>query len=128
MREIHMTEPTEHSDPPSVAAEISRAMEELYSSHYGHPRSKAITYINGKTVLCMIEDSKSDGETAEFKRGEGDEVIDRRVAFQVNHEDAFTEAVERITECNVVAFLSANQENLTFAAELFVLDREPSRP
>lgn len=123
-----MTELTELSDPQSVAAQISRSMEELYSSFYGHPRSRAKTYINGKTVLCMVEDSRSEGETAEFARGEASDVIDRRVAFQVNQEDAFTAAVERITGCKVEAFLSANQENLNFAAELFVLDREPAKP
>lgn len=121
-----MTESTKTSELRAVAEQISNSMEELYSSYYGHTRSKAVTYINGKTVLCMIEDSKSAGETAEFARGEASDVIDRRVAFQVNQEDAFTEAVERITGRKVVAFLSANQENLTFAAELFVLDREPS--
>lgn len=101
-------------------------MEKLYSDFYGHERGKATTYINGKTVLCMIEGSRSDSEDAEIARGLGSDAIDRRVAFQVNQEDAFTEAVERITGCKVVAFLSANQESLTFAAELFVLDREPS--
>lgn len=121
-----MTEPIAPTGSLSVAAQISTSMEELYASYYGHARSKAVTYINGKTVLCMIEGSRSEGETAEFERGDASGVIDRRVAFQVNQEDAFTEMVERITGCKVVAFLSANQENLTFAAELFVLDREPS--
>ena len=123
-----MTELTEPSDPQSVAAQISRSMEDLYASYYGHPRSKAITYINGKTVLCMVEDSKSEGESAEIDRGEASGVIDRRVAFQENQEDAFTEEVERITDRKVIAFMSANQENLTFAAELFVLDRELETP
>lgn len=105
---------------------ISRAIEQLYATNYGHERGAAETYINGKTVLCMVEGSRSVSEADEIARGQASEVIDRRVAFQVNQEDAFTEAVERITGCTVVAFLSANQENLTFAAELFVLDREPS--
>lgn len=120
-----MTEQTKHSDAASASDRISKAMEKLYSSFYGHERGKAVTYINGKTVLCMIEGSRSEGESEEFARGDATGVIDRRVAFQVNQQDAFTDVVEEITGCQVVAFLSANQENLTFAAELFVLDREP---
>lgn len=120
-----MTEPTNMSDQTKVAERISREIESLYAAHYRHGRGKATTYINGKTVLCMIEGSRSDDESDEFERGHQSAVIDRRVAFQVNQEDAFTEMVERITQRKVVAFLSANQDSLTFAAELFVLDREP---
>ncbi len=119
-----MTEPIDASDQATFAEQISREMEALYATHYGHSRGKATTYINGKTVLCMVEGSRSDNEADEFERGDSAGVIDRRVAFQVNQEDAFTEMVERITGRTVVAFLSANQENLTFAAELFVLDHE----
>lgn len=122
-----MNEPTETSVPRTLPEQISTAMEELYAAYYGHTRGHATTYINGKTVLCMIEGSRSAVETDEFARGDHSGVIDRRVAFQVNQEDAFTEMVERITGCGVEAFLSANQDNLNFAAELFVLDREPAQ-
>lgn len=105
--------------------QISESIVALYSNHYGHSRATANTYINGKTVLCMIEDSVSREEGRSFDRGENRQVIDRRVTFQLEEEDAFTAEVERITGCEVTAFLSANQENLDFAAELFVLDRPP---
>lgn len=121
-----MPEQTKQFDAASTADRISEAMEKLYATFYGHERGKAVTYINGKTVLCMIEGSRSAGEAEEIAMGDASGVIDRRVAFQVNQEDAFTRMVEEITDRKVVAFLSANQENLTFAAELFVLDREPN--
>lgn len=106
-----MQEPTEHTDSGSISDRISRAIEDLYATYYGHARGEAETYINGKTVLCMIEGSRSEVEDEEIARGQGSDVIDRRVAFQVKQEDAFTAMVERITGCKVVAFLSANQEN-----------------
>ncbi|MFY9487249.1 MAG: Na-translocating system protein MpsC family protein [Solirubrobacterales bacterium] len=114
-----------HLAPLGLEEQISASILALYEDHYGHARATANTYINGKTVLCMIEDSVSKEEGREFDRGEERDVIDRRVTFQLEEQDAFTAEVERITECEVVAFLSANQDNLDFAAELFVLDRPP---
>lgn len=76
-----MPEKAEQFEAASTADRISAAMEKLYASFYGHDRGKAVTYINGKKVLCMIEGSRSTQEAEELARGDSQGVIDRRVAF-----------------------------------------------
>jgi hypothetical protein len=104
---------------------ISAAMVELYAAFYAHDRTTATTYINGKVVVCVLEDILTTGEDAQVAAGVRGTVIDGRVAFQTATEDEFTAAVERLTERQVVAFLSANQTAPGLACELFFLDTAP---
>ena len=104
---------------------ISAAMVELYAAFYGHDRTTATTYINGKVVVCVLEDILTTGEDALIAAGERGAVIDGRVAFQTATEDEFTAAIERLTKRRVVAFLSANQTVPGVACELFFLDTAP---
>lgn len=106
--------------------QISGAMVELYAANYGHQRTIAQTYINDKSVLCLLQNSESRGEEREVTAGGAQQVTDNRVAFQVRTEDEFTQAIERITGRSVVAFMSANQDSLDYAAELFILDEAPA--
>lgn len=101
-------------------------MVELYAAFYDHDRTTATTYINGKVVLCVLEDILTTGEDALIAAGARGEVIDGRVAFQTATEDEFTAATERLTKRKVVAFMSANQTTPGVACELFVLDSPPS--
>jgi uncharacterized protein YbcI len=96
-------------------------MVRLYSSHYGHERTTATTYINDNVVVCLLEDILSTDEDTRIAAGDGAAVIDERVAFQTNTEDEFTNAVERLTGRRVVAFMSANQTHPGVACELFYL-------
>jgi hypothetical protein len=104
---------------------ISAAMVELYAAFYAHDRTTATTYINGKVVVWVLEDILTTGEDVQVAAGDRGTVIDGRVAFQTATEDEFTAAVERLTERQVVAFLSANQTAPGLACELFFLDTAP---
>ena len=104
---------------------ISAAMVDLYAAFYAHDRTTATTYINDKVVVCVLEDILTKNEDLLVAAGDRDTVIDDRVAFQVETEDAFTAAVERLTHRHVVAFLSANQTTPGIACELFFLDAAP---
>jgi uncharacterized protein YbcI len=105
---------------------ISAAMVELYEAFYEHDRTTATTYINDKIVVCVLENILTEGEDALIAQGARGQVIDGRVAFQTDTEDEFTAAIERLTECRVVAFLSANQTTPGVACELFFLDAAPA--
>lgn len=109
----------------TLARGISHEMVRLYSEYYGHQRTTARTYINENIVLVMLQSSVTADEIERFAKGLGKGVIDQRVAFQKGEEDAFTISIERLTGRKVVAFLSANEESLDFAAEMFVLDAPP---
>jgi uncharacterized protein YbcI len=103
----------------------SAAMVDLYVAFYAHDRTTATTFINDDKVFCVLENILTHAEgvlVAEWARGE---VIDGRVAFQTSTEDEFTAAIERLTGCRVVAFMSANQTTPGVACELFFLDSPP---
>jgi uncharacterized protein YbcI len=104
---------------------ISAAMVDLYAEFYDHDRTTATTYINDNVVVCILEDILSTGESDQISEGSGDAVIDGRVAFQKGQQDEFTEAIERLTERPVTAFLSANQTSPGVACELFFLEPPP---
>lgn len=112
-----------------------RPTVELYAAFYDHEGTTAVTYINDKIVVCLLEDILTHSEDVLLADGARGEVIDGRVAFQTETEDEFTVAIERLTIRHVVAFLSANQTTPGVACELFFLDAapriastEPSRP
>jgi uncharacterized protein YbcI len=100
---------------------ISAAIVSLYGEVYGHDRTTASTYINDNIVVCILEDILTTSEQALVAAGAGSEVIDGRVAFQAESEDAFSAAVERLTLRRVVAFLSGNQSTPGIACEVFFL-------
>jgi uncharacterized protein YbcI len=104
---------------------ISAAIVDLYARFYGHHRTTATTYLNGKIVLCVLESILTTEEDALIAEGSRGAVIDGRVAFQTDTEDEFTRAVERLTDRRVTAFLSANQTTPGVACELFFLDASP---
>jgi uncharacterized protein YbcI len=101
---------------------ISAAIVTLYGEVYGHDRTTARTYINEDVVVCILEDILSSAEQMLVADGGAREVIDGRVAFQADREDAFSAAVERLTRRRVVAFMSANQTSPGIACEMFFLE------
>jgi len=103
---------------------ISAAMVELYARHYDHDRTTGTTYINDNVVLCLLEDILSTAETSLIAAGDAGDVIDARVAFQIDMQDEFTAEIERLTQRRVTAFLSANQTAPGVACELFFLEAD----
>jgi uncharacterized protein YbcI len=107
---------------------ISAAMVKLYGEVYGRGQTTASTYINDNVVVCILEDILTSPEQELVANGAGKEVIEARVAFQADREDAFTAAVERLTLRPVVAFMSANQTAPGIACEMFFLAPLPAHP
>lgn len=105
----------------ALTSAISAAIVTLYGEVYGHDRTTASTYINDNVVVCILEDILSSSEQQQIAAGGASEVIDGRVAFQADREDAFSAAVERLTLRRVVAFMSANQTSPGIACEMFFL-------
>ncbi len=118
--------------PPSRSEELTRkisaAMVALYAEVYGHDRTTATTYINDDVVVCILEDILSCPEQELVAAGGASEVIEGRVAFQADRKDAFSAAVERLTQRRVVAFLSADQSSPRIACELFFLEPASGAP
>ena len=106
-------------DEAELTGAISAAIVDLYARFYGHRRTTATTYLNGRIVVCVLESILTREEDALIAEGSRGAVIDGRVAFQTGTEDEFTSAVERLTHRRVTAFLSANQTTPGVACELF---------
>ena len=117
-----------HGPPPLRGDEltdaISASMVALYARHYDHDRTTGTTYINDNVVLCLLEDILSTSEDALIAAGDASEVVDGRVAFQVDMQDEFTAEIERLTQRRVTAFLSADQTAPGVACELFFLEAD----
>ena len=113
------------ADEFALTEAISGAMVALYAEFYDHDRTTATTYINDSIVVCVLENILTHGEDVLIAAGGRGEVIDGRVAFQVDTEHEFTAAIQRLTYRRVVAFMSANQTVPGVACELFFRDAAP---
>jgi uncharacterized protein YbcI len=119
------TQDTDGRGARALTDAISAAMVGLYAAFYAHDRTTATTYINDKVVVCVLEDILTENEDVLVATGARDTVIDGRIAFQSETQDACTAAVETLTDRHVVAFMSANQTTPGIACEVFVLDAAP---
>ena len=113
---------------PTLTDRISAAMVELYAAFYAHDRTTAVTYINDKIIVFVLENILTKSEDVLLAAGARGQVIDGRVAFQTETEDEFTAAIEQLTHRRVVAFLRANQTTPGVACELLFLDAAPLTP
>jgi uncharacterized protein YbcI len=125
MSPVQLVSDSSGLDGLTLPEAISAAMVELYAAFYAHDRTTAVTYINDKIVVCVLENILTESEDVLVADGARGAVIDGRVAFQTETEDEFTAAIERLTNRHVVAFLSANQTTPGVACELFFLDAAP---
>ena len=113
-------------DGPSVhghlAAAISTAVVRVVSEHTGRGPTKARTTVDGDVVVVILRDSMTQGERTLVRRGKDAHVLRLRRAFQDGMSEELVAAVERLTERNVQAFMSANHTRPDAAAEIFLLD------
>ena len=122
--------PTSSHDGPAVgdgrgqlSASISRAVVRLFSEHTGRGPTKARTTIDANLVVVLLHDSMTHAEQTLAQAGKEVEVLQIRRTFQETMRPSLVEAVEGLTERNVVTFMSTNAIDPDAAAEIFVLDR-----
>jgi uncharacterized protein YbcI len=106
-----------------LAAAISRAVVQLFSEHTGRGPTQARTTVDGELVVVILRDGMTQGERTLVRGGKEAEVLRLRRAFQDTMSGDLVAVVERLTERNVQAFMSANHARPDAAAEVFLLDR-----
>jgi uncharacterized protein YbcI len=111
--------PTGHSQ---LTAAISTAVVHVFSEYTGRGPTKARTTIDGELVVVILRESMTKGERALISGGKEDEVLQLRRAFQDNMRHDLVAVVERLTERNVEAFMSADHTDPDAGAEIFLLD------
>ena len=119
------TEGVETERRPGLLADISNAMVGLKKEFYGKGPTKAKTYVNDNYVLCVLQGGLTRNEETLIAAGQERLVREYRLRFQEAMADATTEAVERLTGCNVLGYHSQIVFNPEYAFEIFVLDCPP---
>jgi uncharacterized protein YbcI len=107
---------------PSLRGRISRGIVHVISEHTGRGPTHARTTIDGKLVVCLLEDALTKGERSLVDRGRNQAVLDLRHSYQNAMEADLIELVERLTSRHVVAFMSTNHTDPDYGLEAFVLD------
>lgn len=117
-----MTSPAQALRGGALNAAISNAVVGLLRSNVGKGPTKARTIHSDKVVLCVLENTMTKAERSLATRGREDLVLAVRHAFQHTMRKELTAAVEALTGCKVVAFMSGNHVDPDVAAEVFLLD------
>jgi uncharacterized protein YbcI len=114
--------PSGSSDDHGVlAAEISRRVVGLLREYAGRGPTKARTYIHDQLIVCVLENTLTQGERAMADGGEQTAALESRRAYQrLMREDAAS-AIEDLTGHRVAAFLSDHSIDPDVAIEAFVL-------
>jgi uncharacterized protein YbcI len=105
-----------------LSASISSAVVHLFSEHTGRGPTKARTTIDANLVVVLLHDSMTHAEQTLARAGKESEVLQIRRTFHETMRPSLVEAVEGLTERNVVTFMSANAIDPDAAAEIFVMD------
>jgi uncharacterized protein YbcI len=113
-------------DDGRLAAAISTAVVHVFSEYTGRGPTRARTTIDGETVIVILQDSMTKAERSLVDAGKDAEVLQLRRSFQETMSADLIAVVERLTESNVQAFMSANHIAPDTAAEIFLLDSKVS--
>jgi uncharacterized protein YbcI len=103
-------------------------MTRLHRDHYGRGPNAVRTVIGHDHVICFLEDIYTPVERTLLEGGEIEAVRETRLAFQRAMEPRFVEAIERIVQRRVRAFLSQVTFDPDISVEVFVLERDGNQP
>jgi uncharacterized protein YbcI len=111
----------QHALGPQLA-EVTNAVVQLHSSHYGKGPTRSKSYLLDDMLVCVMQDVFTTIERTLIDAGEDDKVRETRLAFQDAMRDRFTEAIERILGRRVLGFTSQVLVEENVAIEVFVLE------
>jgi|SRR5215210_3599430 len=107
-----------------LSAAISNAVVHLLAEDVGRGPTRARTTIDDDLVVVVLHETMTKGEKTLVAAGREADVLQIRRSFQETMRRELVAAVERLTNRNVVAFMSANHTDPDAAAEIFLLDGE----
>jgi len=106
-----------------LLAAISTSIVAILRDHYGRGPMKAKTYALDDIIVVVMRGS---GFTALEKTimdsGQPERVVSMRHEFQNMMTDRFTETIEELTGCKVIAFLSQAHVEPDITMEIFFVD------
>jgi len=104
-------------------AAIATAVVRVHSTYAGRGPTRAQAFHTKNLVVLLLEDTMTQEERSLAAGGNKDTAWQMRRQLQSTMRASLIGAVEELTHCNVVAFMSDNHIEPDLAAELFVLDR-----
>jgi uncharacterized protein YbcI len=104
------------------AAAVSNAITRLHRDYHGRGATATRTIIQRNYVITFLDDIYTPLERTLIEAGEADTVRQTRQVFQLAMRERFSEAVEKIMERKVIAFMSQVHVAPDLAAEVFVLE------
>jgi uncharacterized protein YbcI len=111
----------------SPLAATTRGIVRLHAQYFGKGPTKARTdWIGDDGLVCVLRDTLTSVELTLIDRGQGEQVLSLRRAFQGAMAEEFKRVVEEATGRKVVAFLSQAHLDPDIATELFFF--EPQVP
>jgi uncharacterized protein YbcI len=105
-----------------MLAEVTNAIVQLHSQHYGKGPTRSKSYLMDDTLLCVMQDVLTVVERTLVESGELALVRDTRLAFADAMRDRFSEEVERIVGRRVLGFASQVLVTQDAAVEMFLLE------
>jgi uncharacterized protein YbcI len=103
-------------------AALASAVVGIYRTHLGRGPRSASTLHNGDVVTVIMREVMTHAEKTLAQSGSWLDVTNMRRLFQATMETDLREAVERLTDRKVVAFISGNHVDPDVAVETFILD------
>jgi uncharacterized protein YbcI len=118
----HSPETTRVGERSPLAA-VTRGIVQIHSQYFGKGPTKARTdRIGDDGLVCVLRDTLTSVELTLIERGQGEQVLALRRAFQGAMAEEFIGVVEAATGRRVVAFLSQAHLDPDIATELFFLE------
>ncbi len=105
----------------TLGGAISDEVVSLLHRYTGRGATRAHTYVHEDLIVCLLGDSLTKAEQSLVTGGHHTSVLDTRSVIQSTMRADLTEAVERLSGRNVIAFMSQNHIDPNFGLEAFVL-------
>ncbi len=110
-------------------AALAEAVVQIHNQYVGRGPSRGQAFFRNNVIVVVMEEALTKAEQSLVESGRESHVLAMRQEFQRTMEDDLIAAVERLTGCKVLAFMSDNHVDPDMAAELFVLDQSvPGEP
>jgi uncharacterized protein YbcI len=112
----------------ALTTRISNGVVHLIATYTGRGPTRARTTIDGRLIICFVEDVLTKSEHSLLEQGAADTVLTIRQSVQEAMKGELVALVEGLTGRKVVAVLSATHTNPDCGLEAFVLDSDMASP
>jgi uncharacterized protein YbcI len=102
---------------------LATAIVRVHTQSVGRGPTKAQVIHRNNVVVALLQDARTKGEQTLMEAGDGAAAIRMRQDLQHAMRNGLVAAVEELTGCRVVAFMSDNHVEPDLVAQIFVLDR-----